>query len=99
MVKTALHSGQVTFLQLNLTPRRLNCSMNTRLGFPEVGAGWQEPNSGNIVSRQQVISPKEDSSVGSLIVLTAGVLREVSAGSLCKGHEQNTDKKRGASRK
>lgn len=68
MVKTALHRGQVTFLQLKPTPGRLNFSTNSSLGCSGVCAGKQEANSGNMKSRLQVRSPKEGGRVGSLIV-------------------------------
>lgn len=75
MVKTALHKGQVIFLQLNPTPVRLSCSTSTSLDFSGVGEGWQDPNSS---TRAQVSSPAEGSRVGSLMVLAAGVLRGLS---------------------
>lgn len=75
MVKTALHKGQVMFLQLNPTPGRLNLSMNTSLDSPDDCTGWQDPISGNTSTRAQVVSPKKSSEEeGSLIVLTAGDL-------------------------
>lgn len=86
MTKRALHKGQVIFLQLNPSPGRLNCSMNTSLGCcSDVGAGWQDPNSGNIKARAQAISTWVGIEVGSLICSGSCPPRTVC---LCEEHEQ-----------
>lgn len=64
MVNTALHKGQVTFLQLNPTSGRLNCSINTSLDCSEVGAGSQDPNNS---TREQVSRNQEGSEESSIV--------------------------------
>lgn len=68
IVKTALHSGQLMFLQLKPTCERLSCSMKTRLCCSEAGAGWQDTSSGNTKTKMQVTSPAEGGGAGNPIV-------------------------------